>query len=228
MAAREYRWRHLALLISILLLFVVTPFTATLRHGILLLDIAAATILVAGSYALSERKHLFTIAVVLSAISILAAGILLVSGEHWAVLFEHGCVVVLVTFFSVSILGYVLRSGRVTMDRIFAVVCVYMLIGFAWTFAYALLEEVKPGSFAAVPELGHDDYVARMLRLRYFSFMTLTTVGYGDIVPRSPAAHTMAVLEAVMGQIYLMVLVARLVGLHIVHATRPHSPSHKD
>jgi Ion channel len=218
MATREYRWRHLALLISILLLFAVTPLAVTFRHGLLILDVAAATILVAASYALSERKHLFTIAVVLSVISIIAAGLLLVFPQRWAVLLEHGCVVVLVTFFSVSILGYVLRTGRVTVDRIFAAVCVYMLIGFAWTFAYAFLEEIAPGSFVALSETGQNDYVARVLRLRYFSFMTLTTVGYGDIIPRSPAARTMAMLEAVMGQIYLMVLVARLVGLHIVHS----------
>ncbi len=56
------------------------------------------------------------------------------------------------------------------------------------------------------------------MALRYFSFMTLTTVGYGDIVPRGATARTLASLEAVTGQIYLMVLVARLVGLHIVHA----------
>jgi voltage-gated potassium channel len=53
--------------------------------------------------------------------------------------------------------------------------------------------------------------------------MTLTTVGYGDVLPRSQAARTMAIFEAVMGQIYLAVLVARLVGLHIVHATGLHS-----
>ena len=182
MPTREYRWRHLALLISILLLFAVTPFAVTFRHGILILDIAATTILVAGTYALSERKHLFTIAVILSAISIVAAALLLVFPEHWAVLLQHGCVVVLIAFFSVCILGYVLRSGRVTIDRIFAAVCVYMLIGFAWIFAYALLEEIAPGSFAALPEIGRNDDVARVLRLRYFSFMTLTTVGYGDIL----------------------------------------------
>jgi voltage-gated potassium channel Kch len=223
MARHEYRWRHLALLISILLLFAVTPFAATFRHGILVLDMAATAILVAGTYALSERKHLFIIAVVLSLISIIAAVLLLVFAERWAVILEHICVVILVAFFSVSILSYVLGSGRVTIDRIFAAVCVYLLIGFAWTFAYALLEEIVPGSFTALPEVGRNDYVARVLRLRYFSFMTLTTVGYGDIVPRSSAARTMAVLEAVMGQIYLMVLVARLVGLHIVHATGLHS-----
>jgi voltage-gated potassium channel Kch len=61
------------------------------------------------------------------------------------------------------------------------------------------------------------------MQLRYFSFITLTTTGYGDIVPRSPLARTFAMLEAVMGQFYLAVLVARLVGLHIVHAPRAES-----
>jgi voltage-gated potassium channel len=126
-------------------------------------------------------------------------------------------------FFCVSILGYVLHSGRVTSDKIFATICVYLLVGFVWTYAYALLDEVQPGSFAASTETGRNDYVGRIMQLRYFSFATLTTLGYGDILPRSPTARTMAVLETVMGQIYLAVLVARLVGLHIVHgnADRP-------
>jgi voltage-gated potassium channel Kch len=63
----------------------------------------------------------------------------------------------------------------------------------------------------------------RVLQMRYFSFTTLTTVGYGDIIPHSAAARTLASLEAVTGQIYLTVLVARLVGLHIVHARRSSS-----
>src|SRR5438132_12373238 len=66
MPVREYRWRHLALLISILLLFVVALFVVPLRHGILVMNVISAAVLVAGSYALSERKHLFAIAVVLS------------------------------------------------------------------------------------------------------------------------------------------------------------------
>jgi voltage-gated potassium channel Kch len=68
------------------------------------------------------------------------------------------------------------------------------LFGYAWTFACALLDELQPGSLAASNEIGRSDYVARVMQLRYFSFMTLTTVGYGDVVPLSPVARTMAML----------------------------------
>ena|SRR5437016_169883 len=75
MATAEYRWRHLALLISILLLFVSAPFVVSLHDGILIMNVISVSVLVAGSYALSERKYLFAIAVVLSAITIVGTGI---------------------------------------------------------------------------------------------------------------------------------------------------------
>src|SRR5205823_5298549 len=171
--AGEYRWRHLALLISILLLFVVAPFVVPLHHGILVMNVISVAVLVAGSYALSERKHLFAIAVVLSAITIVGTALLVAFPQPWALLISHSSIIVLVAFFCVTILSYVLGSGRVTSDKIFAAIC-------------------------------------------YFSFMTLTTVDYGDIVPHSPAPRTMTILEAVMGQFYLVALVGCLVGLHIV------------
>ena len=83
-----------------------------------------------------------------------------------------------------------------------------------------LARGLQPGSFVALSAVAPNDYVARCMEMRYLSFMTLTTVGYGDIVPHSPATRTLAALEAVAGQIYLTVLVARLVGLHIVHADK--------
>jgi hypothetical protein len=209
--------RHLLLLIAILLLFVVGPFVLTFRHGVLVLNVLGAAILVAGSYALSERKQLFRTAIVLSAVATVGACLPLTFPEHWAVIASHSSTILLGGFFCVSILAYVLHSGRVTSDKIFAAICVYLLAGFVWTYAYALLEDVRPGSFADSTEAGRTDDVARVTQLRYFSFATLTTLGYGDILPRSSTARTMAVLEAVMGQIYLAVLVARLVGLHIVH-----------
>jgi voltage-gated potassium channel len=218
MAKPRNEWRHLLLLASILLLFVITPLVEEFRHGVLIMNAVAAVVLLAGSYTLSERKRLFAVAVVLSGISIMATWILLITQQPWAAVLSHSCVIVLITFFSVTILDYVLRGTRITLDKIFAAVCVYLLIGYAWTFAYALTDELQPGSFVFLTTAPLDSYVARVLEMRYLSFMTLTTVGYGDVVPHSDAARTLAALEAVAGQIYLTVLIARLVGLHIVHA----------
>jgi voltage-gated potassium channel Kch len=86
-----------------------------------------------------------------------------------------------------------------------------------------LLEELQPGSFVGLSAVPPNDYVARYMEVRYFSFITLTTVGYGDIVPHSSATRSLAALEAIVGQIYLTVLIARLVGLHIVHADKTSS-----
>src|SRR5438132_3034678 len=173
--------RHLLLLLSSLVVFMLRPFVVTFRHGLLFLNVFGAAILVAGSYALSERKQLFRTAVVLSATSIVATCLLLAFPQHWAVLVSHSSIILLVAFFCVSILAYVLRSGRVTSDKIFAAICVYLLLGFAWTYAYMLLDDMQPGSFADSTETGRTDYVAHVMQLRYFSFVTLTTLGYGDV-----------------------------------------------
>lgn len=227
MAKPRNEWRHLLLLSSLLLLFVITPMVEAFRHGVLIMNAVAAFVLLAGSYTLTERKRLFAVAVALSGISIMASWILLITQQPWAAILSHSCVIVLITYFSVTILDYVLRGTRITLDKIFAAVCVYLLIGYAWTFAYALIDELQPGSFVVLTTTAPlNSYVARVLEMRYLSFMTLTTVGYGDVVPHSDAARTLAALEAVAGQIYLTVLIARLVGLHIVHAHT--TSSHKD
>jgi len=220
----KQRWRHLGLLILLLLLFVLSPIVAPLRYGVLLLNVVAAAVLLSGTHVVSKRKRLFvsTLAFALAAITLNA--FILVSHAHRLILLSNFLLLGLLTLFAVSILADVLSPGPVTADKIYGAICVYFLIGYAWAFCYAILEQLEPGSFTGPPETGAvADYVARVIRMRYFSFVTLTTVGFGDIVPRSNAARTFATLEAVMGQIYLAVLVARLVGLHIVDASRAKS-----
>jgi len=78
--------------------------------------------------------------------------------------------------------------------------------------------EAQPDAFISLTSTMPRDIVGRVMQLRYFSFVTLATVGYGDIVPHTAAARTLALLEAILGQFYLVALVGRLVGLHIVHS----------
>lgn len=217
---RLREWRHLVLLVSILGLFIITPVVAIFPHAVVLLNAFATFVLAAGSYALFGQRRLFAIALAWSGVSISATVLLLLTQRQWAAVLSHCCVIILIAFFCITILGYVLGEGRISLDKIFAAVCVYMLIGYAWTFAYALIGQVQPDAFLTTAGQPAQPvaYVPHILAMRYFSFMTLTTVGYGDIVPYSAAARTLAALEAITGQIYLTVLVARLVGLHIVHA----------
>jgi voltage-gated potassium channel Kch len=212
------QWHHLALLISILLLFALGPVVEVLPRGSVIMNLLGVLVLVAGSNALRPRRGLFVAALIISAVSVIGTSLVQMTQWEWAAVFSFSCFVVLIVYFSVTILAYVLRNTRVTTDKIFAAVCVYLLIGLAWTFAFALVDALNPHAFLALSAAGHEKYVIRLLELRYFSFMTLTTVGYGDIVPYSTAARTLAALEAIVGQIYLTVLVARLVGLHIVGA----------
>lgn len=215
MRERQYRGRHLALLISILLFFTATPILIRLDDGLIILRLLAAAVIISASYALSDRKRVFVAAIVLSALSLLTGLLLWEFRQRWAIEISHACIIALIAFFLVNIFSYVIRAGKVTADKIFAAICVYLLIGYCFGFTYALLDQIAPDSFA--PALKGPDFVTRGMQLRYFSFTTLTTVGYGDVVPHSSAARTLAMLEAVTGQMYLAVLIARLVGLHIVH-----------
>jgi voltage-gated potassium channel Kch len=116
-----------------------------------------------------------------------------------------------------SLLRAVLTRPNISAESIFGAICAYLLIGLAWGTLYAVIEVTNPGSFQASSELADAlrSTETRQSVLVYYSFVTLTTVGYGDITPLSPAARTLAWLEAMMGQFYIAVLVAFLVGIRV-------------
>ena len=116
---------------------------------------------------------------------------------------------------------YLFRARQVTADTINAALCVYLLLGIVWAFAYSLVDTLEPGSFKC-SALDEGEAFMQLTEASfyplYYSLVTLTTLGYGDIVPVSRAASMLAVLEAMTGQVYLAVLGARLVGLHVAQA----------
>ncbi len=114
-------------------------------------------------------------------------------------------------YVAILILAFVLRARQVDLGIVLGSVCVYLLAALMWGTGYDLIEGLRPGSFA-IPPLA-DGGTARGA-LQYFSFVTITTLGYGDIQPVTQFARMISVLEAVIGQLYLVILVARLVGLH--------------
>lgn len=113
------------------------------------------------------------------------------------------------------ILRRLMYSKAVTPNEVYGTVNLYILIGTFWSYVYSLLELFQPGSFT--PPTAPPDVGARFL---YFSFVTLATLGYGDITPRMPFAQSLAVLEAIVGQFYLAIVVAYLVSRYVTHELR--------
>jgi hypothetical protein len=107
----------------------------------------------------------------------------------------------------------VMRPHRPVGDRIVGAICVYVVIGLAWASVYETLDGVVPGSFRFPADTGWA--APSPLRYRYFSFVTLATLGYGDVTPVTVLAGTLASMEAVMGQLYIGITVARLVALSL-------------
>jgi hypothetical protein len=133
---------------------------------------------------------------------------------------------VFLAFLTLVIMFAVFRDESVTFDTIFGAVCAYLLVGVTWGTAYALLVVVSPESLSVSPALAHASGWGGSISaftpvLQYYSFTTLATLGYGDVSPLSPGARALSVMEGLTGQLYLAVLVARLVGIHTARALKP-------
>jgi voltage-gated potassium channel Kch len=125
-------------------------------------------------------------------------------------------------FITVLMTRDVLTTRNVTLDTISESLAVYMLMGLTWAMAYQLLEFVEPGSFNFPDDVLPTD-VSPIQRIMSFSYVTLTTLGYGNITPATPKADALASAQALVGQIYITVLVARLVALQVQNPAPPSS-----
>ncbi len=114
----------------------------------------------------------------------------------------------------VLILRYVLKSTEVTLDTIFGALVAYFLIAFAFSSIYQAVAAFEPASFSLAGMTGGGDTSSLKTQLSYFSFVTIATLGYGDIVPKLPVTQMLAILEAVIGQFYMAVIVAWLVSAY--------------
>ncbi len=136
----------------------------------------------------------------------------------------RGLIAVFLLYVCALILQMVLSPRSVTPEVILAALCVYLLLGLVWGICYHLLEYVDPGSFS-IPEAMLDGAADRQRAigsaLSYFSYVTITSLGYGDITPSASLARSLATVEAIIGQIYLVTLIARLVSMETAQMERP-------
>jgi hypothetical protein len=167
-------------------------------------------ILFSSLYAISDNKLFFIVALILALPSFGARWVIYFFGSSTSLNVMVQSITALFLIFTAGIiLSHVLKDEAVTAEKISAAICVYLLIGLIWAYLFSLVHALQPGSFQIEnPDFSH---------FVYYSFITLSTLGYGDITPLTPQAQSLAYVEAIAGQIYLTVLVARLVGLHIAH-----------
>lgn len=207
-----FRGRFLFLLIYLLALIALQPVDEAIGHFGLILDIAISIILISAVYAISE-KQIHTVIGILLAVPLLCI--------LWAKqIFEIAWLqipetIIGITFF-VFIISIVLKflfsQEEIKRDMLAGAASVYLMLAIIWMYAYRLIALIQPGSFAIADAQDIEQTIAL-----YYSFVTITTLGYGDIFPVTTLAKSCAILEAVVGQLYLVVTVAWLVGMQVSH-----------
>ena len=211
--------RYGLLLATLLIVFAIYPFLGSYPWA-RAATIAATILMVAAALsAIWSHAKLLVAALLLgggAVVALLLARIFdLSAAESYAAALRF-CFLALV---AVSLILDISRSRRVDMDVVFGACCVYLLIGLIWASLYAVIEAAAPGSFDFGPLAGGAAGTEEG-RLVYFSFITMTTVGYGDITPVAPVARTFSAMQGLVGQLYLAIVIARLVGLEISNRMR--------
>ncbi len=206
--------RFLFLLISLISWFVLSPFLVGLIGLSTLLDLFVTLILISGVLAVIQRKGVFIFSLSFAIVTALTRWSLHLLNISSLEMVNHILSILFMGFIVGIILSYLFKEKEITSDVIMGAICGYFMIGLLWNNVYALLEVLEPNSFQF--SQSHDtgggvDFI-------YYSFVTLTTLGFGDITPISNPAQSLSLLEAVMGQLYLAILVARLVGIHIAQS----------
>lgn len=217
------RGRFTVLLVLLLALVGVVPFFEGHNSALAVVRVMLSAVLLAALYASTRRPR-----------DLIIAAILLAPGLTGRWLSDYGlskelqvgaaiCTTAFLAFVTIGVLQQILHPGRVTYDTISGAICAYLLVGVTWAFVYLSMELQWPGAFTLTGSVTlaslaktHDE----LQRLIYYSFVTLTTLGYGDIVPAIGPARAASALEAVVGQMYVAILVARLVALQILHSER--------
>ena len=205
------RERLLILLCLILGLLVLVPILNRFVAARVFLDIFLTAIAISMAYTISNKKG-YVAAGVLLAIVMLASLWLQYFYQNKGILaigMIAGALFIGVVI--ASILVFLFKSKDVNREVIYTAILLYLLAALLWAFVFTFLELIDPASF----NIDLSQPQSYLLVFQYYSFVTITTLGYGDITPVTEVAKAFSVLEAVVGQLYLVVAVAWLVGMHV-------------
>ena len=215
---RSKRFGYLAK--SLVILILAYPYLEVNVTGQIVMTIITILVMMSLVVAVGDRRRDFIIAFCLTLpwfVSLIVNFPLFESARTVLIRKEIVFAILLFSYTTIKIFLHLLKSREVTSEILFASVFVYLLIGLTWAALYIFINILYPHSFIDVG----DNIAITAPRFLFFSYITLTTVGYGTLTPISDPARSLALLEAIIGQLYLAILVARLVGLHI---SKPKAP----
>lgn len=177
-----------------------------------------ATIMIAawGQKGQHNRLVINIVFVLLMLLFVVAGAVLDKAGFSYAHLILLLCFFMWMTWLH---LRQVLFTGAVDGNKIVGAICIYMLLAMIWAMLYLLIAEALPGSFNGVPQA---PWLENFSTATYFSFVTITTLGYGDILPVTPLARFLVTMEAIVGVFYMAIVVASLIGVRMTEGSRAH------
>jgi voltage-gated potassium channel len=201
----EGRGPYYLLIILFLTIFVAPPLVIAQILPQVFIHIAMALVLLTGVFTVPCPTALRLIALLIAFVAVVGRFVDVVMSGQIPAATEIVLSVVALTLFAVLIIRQFLAKDRAIKHRIAAAIAVYLVLGLLWARLYELVILFNPGAF----QIAHDDGIATLF---YFSFVTLMTIGYGDVVPVSLIARNLAILEGLTGQLYLVILISSLVA----------------
>ena len=216
-----HKWMHskerfFILLCLILGLVVIVPILNRFTAVRLFLDLFLTANFISMVYVISHRKIFVIAGLILFVIMFVSFWMQYFIPNRAIAAFGMMTGVFFIVLVITSILGSMFKSEAIDLEIIYMAILLYLLAAFMWAFLYTFLELVDPSSF----NIDLDHRKGDFLVFQYYSFVTITTLGYGDITPLTEVAKAFSILEAICGQLYLVVVIAWLVGMHVSNKSR--------
>lgn len=206
------------LLIALVVLLVSSPVLVEKPTQRIALVLFGDAVLIASLHAARPGGKPVVVGLILSLIDFTIGRLVAIDGARWLSYLQAILWLVTLVYVSVTILQSLFESRKVSMETLQASLCVYLLLGLIWVFLYSIVEMTSPGSFVSsdpsrIAPRGDGARRTEFMRLVVFSYSTMVCTGYGDLVPANGFANMCASLQAMTGQVYLAVVIARLVGI---------------
>ncbi len=213
--------KFIYLLGSLLVLLIAGAFVQHTDLGNVIFNVMLSVTLLASIYAISQDRRFVVVGILMASLTFLSAWFAQLSASTIPALASAFLGFIYFLYAAIVILVHIFRSTVITVDELLASVSTYLLLGIGGGFVFRFLELLNPGALASTSSVAPEiSPVSPMSAYIYYSFTCLTTLGFGDIVPATPEARAFSYLAAVTGQVFLTVLIARFVGLHIVQSGR--------